>query len=399
MSDATPFTSRARLIGVLAVGQVVSWGTGFDMLAILGPRIGQELAIANEVVFAGLTVMMTISALCGPLLGRTLVRRGAAPVLVAGSLLFTAGFVVLAFAGGVISYVLGWIVMGLAATCGLTTAAHTAVVERVGAESGRSLTLLMVFTGLSAAVFLPVTTVADQHLGWRGTLLVYACLQIFVLLPLYVFVLPGRRTSNTPGTSKGAAVSTSPVDTRRAFLLLAAMTTLSAFTAFGFSPLLPLLLVHAGASQSLAVQLAAVRSVLAIMARGLDFLLGKHGNPFVTCMIGLGMLLASFVLLLVFAPAMPAFIGFIIFFGFGAGVLTVSRAVLPLAVFSPEQYGLQAARISLPQNLAIAVAPVIFTLALDRGGVAAMLTIAAVLISISFLLLIVLWRTVRKQNS
>ncbi|TRA92273.1 MFS transporter [Rhizobium rhizogenes] len=369
------------------------------MLAILGPRIGQELAIANEVVFAGLTVMMTISALCGPLLGRTLVRRGAAPVLVAGSLLFTAGFVVLAFAGGVISYVLGWVVMGLAATCGLTTAAHTAVVERVGAESGRSLTLLMVFTGLSAAVFLPVTTVADQHLGWRGTLLVYACLQIFVLLPLYVFVLPGRRTSNTQGTSKGAAVSTSPVDTRRAFLLLAAMTTLSAFTAFGFSPLLPLLLVHAGASQSLAVQLAAVRSVLAIMARGLDFLLGKHGNPFVTCMIGLGMLLASFVLLLVFAPAMPAFIGFIIFFGFGAGVLTVSRAVLPLAVFSPEQYGLQAARISLPQNLAIAVAPVIFTLALDRGGVAAMLTIAAVLISISFLLLIVLWRTVRKQNS
>ncbi len=399
MSDATPFTSRARLIGVLAVGQVVSWGTGFDMLAILGPRIGQELAIANEVVFAGLTVMMTISALCGPLLGRTLVRHGAAPVLVAGSLLFTAGFVVLAFAGGVISYVLGWVVMGLAATCGLTTAAHTAVVERVGAESGRSLTLLMVFTGLSAAVFLPVTTVADQHLGWRGTLLVYACLQIFVLLPLYVFVLPGRRTSNTQGTSKGAAVSTSPVDTRRAFLLLAAMTTLSAFTAFGFSPLLPLLLVHAGASQSLAVQLAAVRSVLAIMARGLDFLLGKHGNPFVTCMIGLGMLLASFVLLLVFAPAMPAFIGFIIFFGFGAGVLTVSRAVLPLAVFSPEQYGLQAARISLPQNLAIAVAPVIFTLALDGGGVAAMLTIAAVLISISFLLLIVLWRTVRKQNS
>jgi predicted MFS family arabinose efflux permease len=80
-------------------------------------------------------------------------------------------------------------------------------------------------------------------------------------------------------------------------------------------------------------------------------------------------------------------------------VLTVSRAVLPLAVFSPEQYGLQAARISLPQNLAIAVAPVIFTLALDRGGVSAMLIIASVLIGISFLLLIVLWRAVRKQGS
>lgn len=53
---------------MLAVGQIVSWGSGFDMLAVLGPRIGQELAITNGVVFAGLTIMMTISALCGPLL-------------------------------------------------------------------------------------------------------------------------------------------------------------------------------------------------------------------------------------------------------------------------------------------------------------------------------------------
>ncbi|MES5048449.1 MFS transporter [Rhizobium nepotum] len=399
MSDAAPPTSRARLIGVLAVGQVVSWGTCFDMLGLLGPRIGQELAITNEIVFAGLTVMMTISALCGPLLGRTLVRHGAAPVLVAGSLLFTAGFIVLAFAGGVTSYVLGWVVMGFAAACGLTTAAHTAVVERVGAESGRSLTLLMLFTGLSAAIFLPVTAFANQHFGWRSILFGYACLQFFVLLPLYVFALPGRPARRVAKPKDATAISPAPADTRRAFVLLAAMTTISAFTTFGLSPLLPLLLVQAGASQSLAVQLAAVRSILAITARGLDFLLGKHGGPFVTAVIGFCLLLVSFILLIVFAPAMPAFIGFIVFFGFGAGVLTVSRAVLPLAVFSPEQYGLQAARISLPQNLAIAVAPVIFTLALDRGGVSAMLTIAAVLIGISFLLLIILWRAVRKQAS
>lgn len=396
MSDAASLTSRTRLIGVLALGQVVSWGSGFDMLAILGPRIGSELHLSNEVVFLGLTVMMTISALCGPLLGRMLVRHGAAPVLVTGTILFAAGFGLLASAGGVVSYLIGWAVMGLAGTCGLTTAAHTAVVERVGAESRRSLTLLMVFTGLSGAVFLPFTAFADQHLGWRGTLILYGCLQLFVLLPLYLFVLPQRTAPNTDHSLKTADAPKVPVDTRRAILLLAAMTTLSAFTAFGLSPLLPLLLVHSGASQALAIQLASVRSVLAITARGLDFLLGKRGNPFVTCMIGLCLLLVSFVLLIGFSPAMPAFIGFIAFFGFGAGVLTVSRAVLPLAVFSPTQYGLQAARISLPQNLAIAVAPVFFTMALDRGGVSAMLGIASILIGLSVLLLILLWRTVRQ---
>lgn len=398
MSDAASMTSRVRLIGVLALGQIVSWGSGFDMLAILAPRIGGELALGNEIVFAGLTIMMLISALCGPLLGRMLVRRGAAPVLVAGSVLFAAGFSVLAVSGSLTSYLFGWAIMGLAATCGLTTAAHTAVVERVGAESGRLLTLLMLFTGLSGAVFLPVTAIAEQHLGWRGTLLLYACLQIFILLPLYLFVLPSRPARQEAKRQNTGALSPSPADTRRAFLLLASMTTISAFTTFGLSPLLPLLLVQAGATQSLAVQLASARSLLAITARGLDLLLGKRGSPFVTAATGLCLLFLSLLLLLAFSPAMPAFIGFIVFFGFGAGVLTVSRAVLPLAVFSPDEYGLQAARISLPQNLSIAVAPVIFTLALDRGGVAAMLGIAAVLIGISFLLLIALWRTVRQQE-
>lgn len=399
MSQAATLTSRARLIGVLALGQIVSWGTGFDMLAVLAPRIGGELAIGNEVVFAGLTIMMLISALCGPLLGRMLVRRGAAPVLTAGSVLFAVGFAVLAVSSDIASYLFGWAVMGLAATCGLTTAAHTAVVERVGAESGRLLTLLMLFTGLSGAVFLPLTAFVEQHLAWRGTLLLYACLQIFVLLPLYLFVLPARPPHKESHRQTSDAPSSSPVDTRRAFLLLAAMTTISAFTTFGLSPLLPLLLVQAGATQSLAVQLASARSLLAITARGLDFLLGKRGGPFLTAMIGLCLLLLSLLLLLAFAPAIPAFIGFIVFFGFGAGVLTVSRAVLPLAVFSPGEYGLQAARISLPQNLAIAVAPVIFTLALERGGVAAMLGIAAVLIAISFVLLLLLWKTVRRQSA
>ena len=80
-------------------------------------------------------------------------------------------------------------------------------------------------------------------------------------------------------------------------------------------------------------------------------------------------------------------------------MLTVSRAVLPLAVFSPQPYGLQAARISLPQNLAIAFAPVIFSMALDRGGVAAMLGIASILITLSLLLLILLWKTVAGQKA
>lgn len=119
------------------------------------------------------------------------------------------------------------------------------------------------------------------------------------------------------------------------------MTTISAFTSFGLSPLVPSLLLAMGASSALALQLASARGVFAISARGLDFLLGKRGNPFFTGMAGSILFLASLLLLLALGPSTAAFTVFTVLFGFGGGVVAVSRAVLPLAVFSPQEYGLR----------------------------------------------------------
>jgi hypothetical protein len=59
----------AQTVAVLAVTQLIGWGTSFDMLGVMGRVIAPDLGLPNEVVFGGLTLMMIVSALAGPVTG------------------------------------------------------------------------------------------------------------------------------------------------------------------------------------------------------------------------------------------------------------------------------------------------------------------------------------------
>jgi predicted MFS family arabinose efflux permease len=171
---------------------------------------------------------------------------------------------------------------------------------------------------------------------------------------------------------------------RKAFLLIAAATTISTFVTFGLSPSLLEVFRQSGASPALALQLGSARGVIGISARFMDMLLGKRGNPILTALIGIGMMVLSFVLLFSLPNATPVLVSFTLFYSFGAGLMAVARALLPLALFSAREYGLQSARLSLPQNLANATAPVVFTAILDRSGTDAVVATCAVLAVVAF---------------
>jgi predicted MFS family arabinose efflux permease len=389
----------AQTIAVLAVTQLIGWGTTFDMLGVMGRVIAPDLDIANEIAFAGLTLMMVVSALAGPATGRWLARYGAARVLAASSICFATGLLLLAAANGIVLYAAAWTVIGLAGALGLSAPAYTAVVEREGLNGKRIIAILMLFTGLSATIFWPILTELTHAYGWRITFVISAALHILICLPLHLFALPKPAAEHT----QGAAAETPPIhltegQRRKAFLLLAISTTLCTFISFGLSPSLIEVFHQAGASPALALQLGSARGVIAISARGLDMLLGKRGNPILTSITGIALMAASFLLMLLAPGSTPVLVAFILMYGFGTGVLTVARALLPLTFFSAKEYGLQSARLSTPQNLANAVAPVVFTATLDRGGTGLTIGICLVLAAIALILIFRLAAMVRQAE-
>ncbi|CDZ29413.1 MFS transporter [Neorhizobium galegae] len=389
-----------QTIAVLAVTQIISWGTTFDMLGVMGRIVAPELNLPNEVVFFGLSIMMLVSALAGPATGRLLGRHGAAKVMASASVLFAIGLLLLASAHEVLVYGLAWIVIGIGGALGLSAPAYTAVVEREGLDGKRIIAILMLFTGLSATIFWPVLALMNDLVGWRMTFVLSAALQIFVCLPLYLFGLPKPidRSEQAQATDT-VPVDFTPPERRRAFFLVAAATAISSFISFGLSPSLLALLQQAGASPALALQLGSARGAIGVSARFVDMALGRRGNALLTSLVGTALVLFSFLLAATVTSSAPVLVVFMVLYGFGTGVLAVARALLPLSLFSPREFGLQSARLSLPQNLANAAAPVIFTALLDRAGATAALVTGAVLSAISLVLVLLLVGLVRKANA
>ncbi len=378
--------SRTLLVAALAVSQILGWGTTYEMPAVFGRDMAAELGLANEMAFAGLTVMMLTMAFLGPWTGRMIGRHGASRVLAMGSVLMAAGLIALSLSTGLVTYAIAWLILGAGGSFALTVPAFAAVVEREGHSARRAIGILMIFTGLSSAVCWPLLTLAGEAFGWRGALIAAAAAQVFIALPVHLAV---GRIAITRSEEDRAADAIEPLALSQrmalaAFLLIALSSSLSSLMTFGLSPQLLHILELSGATPALALQLGSLRAVFGISARAFDLVLGKRSSPVTTGLAGGAMLTASTLMLLFFSGTPSSLLIFTALYGFGSGVSALARATMPLAFFSASRFARQSARLSLPQNLANATAPVLMTAVIDRAGIHAGLVLATLLAATGF---------------
>lgn len=383
-----------RIVGILSISQLMGWGTTYDMLGILGRTIAADLKLANEIVFFGLSIMMLVTALMGPFVGRLLARFGAAPVLAAGSSGIALGLALLAHVEGLIGYIAVWIIIGIGAGMALASAPYAAIVERDRSHSRQTIALLMIGSGISAAIFWPVLNSLNLAFGWRNTCTIAAAAQFILAVPLSLFALPKRM----PQGGESGAISASPplplsaADYRRAFVLIAATTSASALVLFGITPSLHEILLQSGASAATALQLGSLRAVFGISARLGDAIFGKKSTPVLTAIAAAALTLAGLAALAMSFGTYPMLFLFIALYGTGTGIASLARNLLPLSFFSARDYGLQSSRLILPQSLMSAAAPVIFTALLDRGGVAFCILAATLILAFALVCLLLLAR-------
>ena len=89
-AHATDTETSIRLLMLTAIGglgitQIIGWGTTFSSLTMFGSTISVDLRLSREVVFGGITMMLLVSALLAPRVGRMVDAKGARPIMIAGS--------------------------------------------------------------------------------------------------------------------------------------------------------------------------------------------------------------------------------------------------------------------------------------------------------------------------
>jgi predicted MFS family arabinose efflux permease len=333
------------------------------------------------------------------MLGHRLDREGTRGSMCLGAVICGLGLALLGIAQGPTSYLASWFVIGIGHSLTLTNAGSVTVAQLMGARTRRVLGLMMLVTGLASSVFWPLTAVLDDAYGWRATCLIFAAMQIVIVLPIHAAIPRHHGASSAaPAAETVSTIETGrvpPSQRRSAFWLVALAFSASGLVSWGLPLHLIAMLQSSGLDQAEAVGVAALIGPATLLARLVDATLGER-LPVERVALG-GLLLGplSCALMAAVPITLASATVFIVVLSAALGVISVARATLPLVLFGRSGFGAMLGRLTVPQNLTFAAAPLLFALMVERLGAAGTLIASAAFQGLALLAMIALARRLR----
>lgn len=372
--------SQGWTVARLGTAQTLSWASSYYLPAMLAVPMARDLGVATPTVFAAFSVALIVSALLGPLAGRTIDRHGGRPVLVGTNLLFAASLAGMALAQGPVGLFAAWVLMGVAMGSGLYEAAFATLVRLYGQGARSAITGITLIAGFASTVGWPLSAWMEVQWGWRGACMGWAALHLLVGVPLNGWLPRNAPAENAPATSADAPsapvattatpASPAPDHALHTTVLLSFVFAVTWFTSTAMAAHLPRLLQASGTSLQAAVAMAALVGPAQVAARLLEFGFLRRLHPLLSAQLAAAAHPVGAALLM--AVGGPAAILFTVLHGAGNGILTIAKGTLPLVLFGPAGYGARQGLMMVPARVAQAFAPVLFGMLLDGVGAAAL---------------------------
>jgi hypothetical protein len=188
----------------------------------------------------------------------------------------------LAESSGPIVLFSAWIVLGFGMALGLYDAAFATLAVLYGSSARGPITGITLFAGFASTVSWPLSTILNETMGWRGTCLAWAVINLAVALPLNRFLLPLTQPSRSLRRTPATTIGWKPY---KEMLLLAFVFAAAWFVTGAMAAHLPTLLERAGATPYEAIAAAALVGPSQVAARLGEFLLLRRIHPLVSARI------------------------------------------------------------------------------------------------------------------
>ena len=326
------------MITAIGAAQLVSWGTLFYAIGVLGPSMRADLGVSEIFLFGAFTAGLLVSGTLAPLVGRWVDDRGGRLVLSAGSIVASVALLLLATSTHPVVLVVGWALAGAAMAACLYDAAFATLSQHAGARYRVAVTTVTLYGGFASTVFWPLSYLLMQAWGWRVTLGIYAGMHLFLCLPVHLCFIP-KRFGTTPARGP-AAQSAMPADSGAVRLRwLAASFVIATFIFSVFAVHLVSLLTTAGLTAAQAVSLSMLVGPMQVVGRVAELGFGRHLRAVTVGMASFALLLLSVVSLLVVNGVGIAALVFVAAYGCGNGLLTIVRGTAPAELFGREGIG------------------------------------------------------------
>jgi MFS family permease len=360
-------------VNALGLTQITAWGSSYYCLGVLAKPIAAETGWGMSTIFLGFSVALVVMGLISTWVGRLIDRIGARAVMSIGTVIVSAGLLALSQVRDTTSYLATWAVLGVGMRCCLYDAAFAALVQAVPTRGRLAISYLTLYGAYASTVFWVIGHYLNEAYGWRGTLMIFAGINLAICLPLNWIGLSWReQAAETPA---GKAPETSPegpaLEGRLRIVgicLFALIMSLNGFVFGVVSLQLVPLLEAAGLAGATAVWVASLKGHGQFSGRLVEIFFGRNLKAMTVARIAIGVLPASLLLLMVARGELWQLVAFTLLLGASQGVITIVRGAVPLALFGAKGYGAVLGLIATPILLVNAFSPTIFALLVDQFG-------------------------------
>jgi len=352
-----------RIVSALSITHLISYGTLFYAFALLIEPMERDLGWSKAALTAAFSLALVSSAFFAVPIGRLIDQGHGRTVMMGGSVLAALLLVMWALTDSYPVFVLIWLGMGAAMSALFYDAGFAVVAVHLGLLARRGITIITLVAGFASTVFIPLLHVFIDQLGWRGTLLAMAALNVGICVVLQASSIPAaparRKEKGEAGTSPSAS-NPRRVLAKPAFWLFVATNVLQGIISTGLPIHLIPIFLERGFSLDAAVAAYAVIGPAQVATRFLtgfgERALSLRGIGVVTMVLSA----LAFLLLPFITAGSWLILGFAVLYGGSNGMLTIVKALLPPELFGRDDYGAIQGMIAMPVRLAMAGAPFAF---------------------------------------
>ena len=354
--------AKTRLTIRLGITQIISWGSGFYIPAVLAVPITASLGISTEVFFWAFTVSLLVSGLIGPRIGKAIDKLGGRKVLPFGSVAFFLGLILLATARETNQLFVAWFLIGIGGSMGNYDAAFATAVNFFGNKSNQVIAGITVFAGFSSTISWPVTTFLEQTYDWRAAIWFWAAMHIVVALPLHLTIPRSEKKDIPDLTGPIRKLVKNKFRFDPLIVVFALMFALQGFIVSSVNTTLPFMLSELGADVQLALLASVLLGPFQVLARVLLVALTDKATPITVAAISIAAHPLGVVCIWILGPA--GILPFVMLHGIGVGLNPFIRGSLPLLFFGADRFGQRQGYLMMPSKILGALSPALLTLML-----------------------------------
>ncbi len=338
-----------RVAWTLAITQTVGYGVLFYAFGVFIEPMEAELGWTRAQTSGAFSLALLLSGLVALPVGRLVDRRGARGLMTAGAVAGALLVLLWSYSTNLVGLYLVQAGIGLVMAGVLYEVAFTVVAVWFRRHRGRAMLLLTMVAGLASTIFIPLTTLLVETLGWREALRVLALLLAAVTIPLHALVL--RRHPRSLGLEPDGAAASGPESPppeasvpaaealrHATFWWLSSAFALDRIVTIAIAAHSVPLLLERGYSPALVAAAAGSIGLMQVAGR-LLFVPGTTRIPLTTLTITTFGLHALAIVVLLLVTSTVGIWLFAALFGIANGAGTLARAALIADNYGPAHYG------------------------------------------------------------